>query len=215
MPIDNEQLKEWKNEFGKDYTDRNHMTVTEMDSLYKKNYGISRTDLNKEFLKDFDKKIKILEIGSNIGNQLLCLQNMGFKNLYGLEPQLYAIELSKKQTRHINIIEGNAFDIPFKDKYFDLVFTSGVLIHINPENIDKALDEIYRCSNSFIWGFEYYIPKGYEMIQYREKEELLWKTDFSKLFLDRFPDLILIKKKNIRYTNSENEDLMYLLKKGN
>lgn len=213
MPNENNQLKEWKNEFGKTYTDRNNMTVEEMNSLYKINYGITRTELNNEFLNDFDKRIRILEVGSNVGNQLLCLQNMGFVNLYGLEPQLYAVELSKKNTKSINIIEGNAFDIPFKDNYFDLVFTSGVLIHINPENINNALDEIYRCSNSYIWGFEYFIPAGYEMVQYRGKEELLWKTDFSKLFLDRFPDLCMIKKKIVKYTNSKNEDIMYLLRK--
>ena len=126
MSNENNQLKEWKNEFGKTYTDRNNMTVEEMNSLYKINYGITRTELNNEFLKDFDKRIRILEVGSNVGNQLLCLQNMGFVNLYGLEPQLYAVELSKKNTKSINIIEGNAFDIPFKDNYFDLVFTSGV-----------------------------------------------------------------------------------------
>lgn len=213
MSNENNQLKEWKNEFGKTYTDRNNMTVEEMNSLYKINYGITRTELNNEFLKDFDKRIRILEVGSNVGNQLLCLQNMGFVNLYGLEPQLYAVELSKKNTKSINIIEGNAFDIPFKDNYFDLVFTSGVLIHINPENINKAIDEIYRCSNSYIWGFEYFIPVGYEMIEYRGKEELLWKTDFSKLFLDRFPDLCIIQKKIVKYTNSKNEDIMYLLRK--
>jgi len=213
MSNENNQLKEWKNEFGKTYTDRNNMTVEEMNSLYKANYGITRTELNNEFLKDLDKRIRILEVGSNIGNQLLCLQNMGFANLYGLEPQLYAVELSKKNTKSINIIEGNTFDIPFKDNYFDLVFTSGVLIHINPENINKALDELYRCSNSYIWGFEYFIPVGYEMIQYRGKEELLWKTDFSRLFLDRFSDLFLVKKKIIKYTNSKNEDMMYLLRK--
>lgn len=213
MSNENNQLKEWKNEFGKTYTDRNNMTVEEMNLLYKANYGITRTELNNEFLKDFDKRIRILEVGSNIGNQLLCLQNMGFANLYGLEPQLYAVELSKKNTKSINIIEGNAFDIPFKDNYFDLVFTSGVLIHINPENINKALDELYRCSNSYIWGFEYFIPVGYEMIQYRGKEELLWKTDFSRLFLDRFSDLFVVKKKIIKYTNNKNEDMMYLLRK--
>ncbi len=123
------------------------------------------------------------------------------------------LNYQKKNTKSINIIEGNTFDIPFKDNYFDLVFTSGVLIHINPENINKALDELYRCSNSYIWGFEYFIPVGYEMIQYRGKEELLWKTDFSRLFLDRFSDLFLVKKKIIKYTNSKNEDMMYLLRK--
>ena len=97
----------------------------------KERYGYTRTEINSEFIGDFDRDMKILEVGSNVGNQLLCLQEMGFKSLYGIELQNYAVELSKSRTKRINIIEGSAFDIPFKDSYFDLVFTSGVLIHIS------------------------------------------------------------------------------------
>lgn len=50
---------------------------------------------------------------------------MGFNNLYGIEINNYAIELSKSRTNNINIIQGYAFGIPFKDEYFNLVFTSG------------------------------------------------------------------------------------------
>ena len=101
---------------------------------------------------------------------------MGFVNLYGIELQSYAVELSKARTKRINIIEGSAFDIPYKDGYFDLVFTSGILIHINPSDIVWALREILRCTREYIWGFEYYADE-YQEINYRGRSDLLWKTD--------------------------------------
>ena len=44
-------------------------------------------------------------------------------------------------------------------------------------------------------------------------DNLLWKTDFAKLFLDRFPDLRLVCKKIVKYKNNNNLDIMYLLEK--
>jgi len=208
----NTQLLEWTGSFGKEYTQRNAMSLDEVDELYLKNYGVTRTDLNKSFLNRFSRSIKILEVGSNIGNQLMLLQKMGFNNLYGIEPQREAIELSKSRSVGINIIEGSVFDIPFKDRYFDLVFTSGVLIHIEPKNIKKAIKEIYRCSKRYIWGFEYYSEK-YENIVYRGKGNLLWKANFPKIYMDTFSDLKLLKINFIKYKDSDNVDVMFLLKK--
>ena len=206
------QLQRWNKIFGKEYTDRNKYTVSQLDKMYKKTYGITRTELNSQFIGKLDREIKILEIGSNIGNQLLVLQKMGFKNLFGLEPLEYAVELSKKRSIGINIIQGSAFDIPFKDNYFDLVFTSGVLIHINPKDIRKAMKEIYRCSNKYIWGFEYF-SKKYQEVNYRGEKNLLWKADFPRLYIQNFSDLKLIKVKYIKYLQDNNIDEMFLLKK--
>jgi len=206
------QLKKWKNSFGKEYTDRNSFSVAQLDNLYKKRYGLTRTKLNIDFIGKLNKKIKILEVGSNVGNQLLMLQKMGFKNLFGLEPLEYAVELSKKRLIGINIIRGSAFDIPFKDIYFDLVFSSGVLIHINPKDIRKAMKEIYRCTNKYIWGFEYFSEK-YQEVNYRGEKNLLWKADFPRLYIQNFSDLKLIKIKYIKYLQDNNIDEMFLLKK--
>ena len=206
------QLKKWKNSFGKEYTDRNSFSVAQLDNLYKKRYGLTRTKLNIDFIGKLNKKIKILEVGSNVGNQLLMLQKMGFKNLFGLEPLEYAVELSKKRLIGINIIRGSAFDIPFKDIYFDLVFSSGVLIHINPKDIRKAMKEIYRCTNKYIWGFEYFSEK-YQEVNYRGEENLLWKADFPRLYIQNFSDLKLIKVKYIKYLQDKNIDEMFILKK--
>ena len=119
MKEDTYQSKKWASEFGKMYTDRNPHTIEEMDEIYKKQYGITRTELNLMFLNDFDRGIKILEIGSNVGTQLQGLQKIGFTNLYGIELQQYAVELSKQYTKNVNLIQGSVLDIPFKDNFFD------------------------------------------------------------------------------------------------
>jgi len=206
------QMEKWSGDFGKEYTDRNAFSLEELDTLYKSKYGVTRTQLNQRFLEGMDRSIRVLEVGSNVGNQLLCLQSMGFVNLYGIELQSYAVELSKARTKRINIIEGSAFDIPYKDGYFDLVFTSGVLIHINPSDIVWALREILRCTREYIWGFEYYADEHTE-ITYRGHKELLWKADYAKLYLQRFEDLKIVEEERLKYLDSDNIDTMFLLKK--
>ena len=193
------QMREWSGTFGREYTDRNALSLDEMEALYKKNYGFTRTELNEKFLNHLDRSTRILEVGSNIGNQLLCLQKMGFYNLYGIELQSYAVELSKSRTKGINIIQGEASDIPFKDNYFNMVFTSGVLIHISPPDLVDVMKEIYRCTRGYIFGLEYYSENPTE-IEYRGHQNLLWKMNFASKYLELFDDLDLVKEeKALRY----------------
>jgi len=207
------QIQEWAGDFGKEYTDRNALSLEELELLYKERYGLTRTEMNTRFIGDLSRDIKILEVGSNIGNQLLCLQKAGFRNLFGLELQSYAVELSKSRTQGINIIQGSAFDILYKSNFFDLVFTSGLLIHITPRDITQVLDEIYRCTHRYIWCFEYYAAE-YTEITYRGHADLLWKANFSRLFLERFSKLRLVKEEHFKYRDSDNVDTMILLRKG-
>ncbi len=110
-------MKIWSGEFGAKYTDRNSCTLKELEKINLDRFGISRTEIYNEFLSGLDKNIRILEVGSNVGDQLLCLQAMDFKNLYGIELQGYAVEVAKSKTENINIIKGDCFDIPFKDNF--------------------------------------------------------------------------------------------------
>lgn len=212
MPNDTEQIKQWAGEFGRQYTDRNAYSLDEFEDFHRKNFGVTRTELNERFLRGIDRSIRILEVGSNVGNQLWCLQKMGFQNLYGIELQNYAVALSKKRTSGINIIQGSAFDIPFKGGYFDLVFTSGVLIHISPSDLPVVLKEIHRCTKSYIWGFEYW-SKEFTEVTYRGNENLLWKADYANVYLKSFSDLVLVKEEKLKYLNDDNVDSMFLLRK--
>lgn len=212
---ENYQVETWASDFGAEYTDRNIYDPEELNQYYKRLYGITRSEMNARFLNDLNLTDKrILEVGCNVGNQLRLLQQQGCKNLWGIELQEYAVEKAKNLTTGINIIHGVGDDIPFKDGYFDLVFTSGVLIHINPNQIQKIMQEIYRCTSMYIWGHEYFADK-YTEINYRGQENLLWKTDFAKLYTETCPDLVLLKQEKYRYLESENVDSMFLLQKKN
>jgi pseudaminic acid biosynthesis-associated methylase len=205
----------WSGKFGKEYTDRNPHGSKAMNDYYEKNFGISRVQMNADFLGNFDREIKILEVGCNVGSQLEILQEMGFKNLYGIELQYYAVEEAKHRLKNINIIQGSGFDIPFKDNFFDIVYTSGVLIHIAPENYEKIMKEMARCSKKYIWGYEYYAEKTTE-IPYRGNTGFLWKANFAKIFTEINPGFKIKSKKLYPYlTEGENgnTDYMYLLEK--
>lgn len=206
------QTEQWSGDFGREYTQRNPQSFEEMEALYFKDFGLSRTELNRKFLDGMDRSMRILEVGSNLGNQLVCLQRMGFKKLYGIEVQCYAVEMAKSTTKGINIIEGDASDIPFKDGFFDMVFTSRVLIHIAPKNLNDVLNEVHRCTKRYIFGFEYF-SDGTKEILYRGYKELLWKADFCQKYMDLFTDLTLVKEERVKYMGNENIDAMFLLEK--
>lgn len=137
---------------------------------------------------------------------------MGFKKLYGIEIQYDAVEKAKLSTKNINIIQGSAFDIPFKEEYFDLIFTSGVLIHISPYDLFLALKEIVKCTKRYIWGFEYYSDEPKEII-YRGNVGFLWKRNFANFYLQNFKKFKLIKEKKYKYVDNENIDQMFLIEK--
>lgn len=210
--MNTKQIDFWKGKFGQEYTLRNTRSQNEWDQFHIGTWGITKTEMYSQFIGHLPKNINILEVGSNTGMQLAGLQRMGFKNLYGIELQPAAVELSKKYTENINLIAGSGFDIPFKDNYFDLVFTSGVLIHIAPENHSKFMAEMVRCSKKYILGFEYYSEK-IKNINYRGNEEVLWKADYCEIFKKNFPQLGEIKKEFYKYIKDDNVDSMFLLEK--
>lgn len=218
MPIEikNTQENFWSSDFGKEYTDRNSRDTKDWDKFYLDTYGVTKTAINERVLGSLSKDAKILEVGCNTGMQLVGLQNMGFTNLYGVELQPYAVEQAKKYTQNINIIQGSGFELPFKDNYFDLVCTNGVLIHIAPENHQGFMSEIVRCSKKYITGFEYFIEGEVESVNYRGNEGFLWKADFCSIYKKTFPNLDVIQKDFYPYITDGNlVDCMFLLEKNN
>ncbi len=209
---DTPQMRQWKGGFGREYTDRNAIARKQLDDLYTNNYGITRRQLNERFLQDIPRSARILEVGCNVGNQLLVLQQMGYSDLYGIEIQSYALDLARSRTRNINLVQATAFDVPYQDQFFDLVFTSGVLIHIAPSDLPPVLTEIHRCAGMYIWGFEYYAPK-LTPVNYRRHDSLLWKMDYAKSYLERFKDVELVREQRVRYLQNSNVDSMFLLRR--
>lgn len=208
-----QQEKFWSSTFGKEYTDRNKWNSDEeWDKTYSETWGMTKLEINDKVLKDLPKDIRILEVGCNYGVQLRGFQRMGFRNLYGVELQEYAVEESKKAFSGLNIITGSGFDLPFKDNFFDVVCTNGVLIHISPADHHSFMKEIYRCSRRYIMGWEYYSDSIREL-SYRDNKGYMWKADYAAIYKNYFPELKTKEQHLIKYSLNDNVDAIFLLEK--
>ncbi|MEZ4458057.1 MAG: methyltransferase domain-containing protein [Gemmatimonadales bacterium] len=184
------QLDTWTARFGREYTDRNTLSLDEMDREFAAQFGTAKSTIYRELVgPDRLPEGKVLEVGCNIGLQLRLLEraNPGLQ-FHGLEPQGYAIERARAFAPNMHFHPGTAFALPFEDGAFDLVMTHGVLIHIHPDDLPKALREIVRVSRRFVLAHEYYAPETTE-IPYQGQTGLLWKTDFARRYQEVAPDL--------------------------
>lgn len=174
------QTRVWQGEFGRAYTDRNTLEMAELDALWSRNYGVSRSAINQMFLEGIPRSATFLEVGCNVGNQLVLLQAQGYTQLTGIELQSYALARARSRLKGIALEQGSALALPFEDQAFDVVFTSGVLIHIAPDDLPQAMREIHRCARHYIWGAEYFSPE-LTAVNYRGNDDLCgrWTTPGS------------------------------------
>ena len=73
----------------------------------------------------------------------------------------------------------------------DLSIASGVLIHINPNNLLTAYELLYRLSTRFILVSEYFNPVPVA-IPYRGHDNRLFMRDFAGEIWQQFPTLRLV-----------------------
>ena len=133
----------------------------------------------------------IFEVGANVG--------MNIKALQALYPgaKLSAIEINQEASRQLikmigesNVTCGSILD--FKgNKTFELVFTKGVLIHLSPEHLALAYQQMADLSSKYVLIGEYYNPKPVS-IEYRGHKNKLFKRDFCGEFLEAHPEFNLI-----------------------
>ena len=174
------QLALWRSEFGRAYTDRNDLERPE------------RVDAWRRLLAGAAPR-RVLEVGCNIGWNLVYLDRLGIAELYGIEPQADAIGRARDRRPEFHLAIGTAFDLPFTDASCDLVFTSGVLIHIAPAEIGRALDEIHRVARRWIVAIEYDSPVEQE-VPYRGHAGAMWKRDHGERWQARYPELRLVRR---------------------
>jgi len=206
----NKQESAWKGEFGDAYNERNDMTPEEINKLYLKLYGIKRSDLNELLIgSTYTEYVDILEVGCGTGNQL-ALVAYGFpkESLHGIDTNEAAVKIAKE--RGFDVQVGSAFDLPYPDNSFDLVFTSGLLIHIDFPDLHDVQSEIVRVSKRFVWGLEYYSFSRAE-IQYRNRPAMLWKDDYARHY--RVYGLKLLREIRLVRLDGSGVDTMFLLEK--
>ena len=176
-----EQEAFWEGAFGDEYTDRNR--------------GPRLLAANTAFfgrvLRCTRNVHSVLELGSNIGLNLVALRQLL------PEARLSAVEINDKaacelEARLPDVDLHRTSILEFRPRAtWDLVFTKGVLIHVNPDKLPLVYDLLYCSSSRYVLVSEYYNPKPTE-VTYRGHTGKLFKRDFAGDMLDRFPDLSLI-----------------------
>lgn len=133
----------------------------------------------------------IMELGAGQGANMLAL-----RTIYpGAE--LGAVELNRQACEKLTLTGTvnylvNASILDWEpERTWELAFSKGLLIHIQPAQLWNAYGVLYRCASRWILICEYYNPKPVE-VEYRGQAGLLYKRDFAGDMLDAFKDLRLV-----------------------
>ena len=179
-PFKTEQEAFWAGSFGDQYVSRNQ--------------GAGLLASNTAFFSKIIPRTSgvrsCIEFGSNVGMNLLALRAL----LPAIE--LAAIELNGQAVTELQQIPGiTVYPQSILDfepaRVWDLVLIKGVLIHINPESLQRVYDLLHRSSRRYICVAEYYNPSPVEVV-YRGHSGKLFKRDFAGELQGRYPDLRLV-----------------------
>lgn len=171
-----EQELFWSEQYAKDYIDKN--------SEFDLGKGVQAWN---HMLAKTHEVSSILECGCNIGRNIEFL-NYAFPNL-----KKSIIEVSSPAystvTNKYNLdqsFNGTIMESNFREKTFDLVFSMGVLIHIQPGMLLQNIEKMFLYTKKYILIGEYFSREPV-MLQYQGEDNKLFKRDFGKLLMDNFP----------------------------
>lgn len=120
----------------------------------------------------------ILEVGCGFGRNLNFLIDNGIDphKLSGVDFSLVML-LKAQMSLHTNVqlIKASALKLPFADNAYELVFTHGLLMHIKPNQITKALQELVRVSHKHLLLVEEIRPTPQQL------NNFTWAHDYEKI----------------------------------
>ena len=184
MKYKTEQEEFWASNFGDIYIDRNNekTCMPSKIALWTKILQCS-CDINT-----------ILEFGSNIGLNLKAIKMIRpHITGGGIEINAKAANILRNDcflNKSIKVIEQSILEYECQKKY-DMAFTFGVLIHINPCELVSVYSKLYESSSKYIMLCKYYSPYPVK-INYRGNENKLFKRDFAGEIMQTYSVLKLV-----------------------
>lgn len=169
-----EQENFWAGSFGDTYIERNADDWRMRSSI----------GLFSEILSSCIGLNSALELGCNIGLNLEALKAIA----PGLA--LSGVEINENahrqaQEKALGEIHLGSILEPLELPKADLTFTKTVLIHINPDELDKVYRNLVELSNRYVLVVEYYNPSPVSVV-YRGNDDRLFKRDFAGELMDRY-----------------------------
>lgn len=200
-----EQEEFWIGEFGNEYNDRNKSETLLAANLH----------LFSKVLENAGSISNIFEVGCNIGMNLSALQLLlPSAELNGIEINEKAALTAREIKNVKSVVNNSIINYKTRDK-FDFVFSKGVLIHINPEELLGIYEKMAALSNRYVMIAEYFNPSPVT-VNYRGHHNRLFKRDFANDFLQSHPEFQLIDygfhyKKTVHF--SQDDITWFLLEK--
>jgi len=181
------QVELWQSEFGADYARRNNNRVTQ--------------EGQRRLMRDWGRMLAhavtprpetALEVGCNIGRNLIALKHF-IATVSAVEPNAEAVQIARADPHlaGVRIDESDGFSLPYADASVDLVFTSGVLIHVAPDDLGRMVDEILRVARHYVLCIEYFSHEP-TTVSYQGRSDYLFKRDFGRFYLERHPGLRVV-----------------------
>jgi len=175
MSFYTEQEQFWASDFGNYYPSRN-----EGEKMISSNLA-----LFSKIFKNCPSIQSAAELGCNIGLNLIAINRINKQlKLRGYEINEKSALAARKQNI-AEVINTTVVESLDSSQKFDLTFTKGVLIHINPDMLPKVYQNLYDLSNRYIMVCEYYNPAPVS-IDYRGNKDRLFKRDFAGELIQQF-----------------------------
>lgn len=170
----------WASDFGNSY----HVDNKSLDFLPSQIAFFAHIFHKNQFLPK-----KILELGAGTGTNLLALRCLATNSIIkGLEVNLQACESIRSKGFEV---EHKSIQQWVPDERYDLVFTKGVLIHIEPSDLPKVCSKMVESSSRYILIAEYFATNS-EVLDYRSTTKALFRGDFARHLIDTRSDLRLL-----------------------
>jgi pseudaminic acid biosynthesis-associated methylase len=172
---------------------------SDQESFWAKTYADDYIKKNSDFdhrlgAEAWEKMLQ--ETHDGVGNFLECGCNIG-RNIEQLKLALpnakpSIIEISESAYKFVTsrydfaeAYNGPILDSGLEKASYDLVFTMGVLIHINPDQLLDNMKKMFEYSKKYVLIGEYF-DRTPVSLEYQGKKDKLFKRDFGKLFLENF-----------------------------
>lgn len=181
MKFKTDQEKFWAGTFGDQYIQRNQSEQLLASNINFFSKAIAQTSGIKS----------IIEFGANIGMNLKALDFLlPESELYAVEINASAVEELKKTISTQNISNTSILDFSIQSQC-DLSLIKGVLIHINPEDLDAVYEKLFSSTRKYLLVAEYYNPSPVA-IDYRGHKEKLFKRDFAGEIMNKYSEMKLV-----------------------
>lgn len=162
----------WAGKFGNEYIERNRYDFRSRIGFW-------------ESAIQFCTPGTVFEFGCNIGLNLQAIQTCAPNlDLFGCDVNQQAVNEARASGLEVQLVAEHGIAGLYEPGSMDLVFTSGVLIHIPPEDLQRTMRSLVELSSRYVIAVEYHLDAGEEEVEYRGQAGALWKRNYGKLYQD-------------------------------